>query len=437
MAYNAIITKLSGVGPHSNADRLKVANCYGNQVIIGLEQMDGDVGIYFPSDGKLSEEFCKANNLIGYNDPETGERKGGYFSSNRKVRAQKFRGEKSDGFWIPITSLEFTKVKVESLGEGFQFDSIEGIKICEKFVTKSSQTRGQSKNNQKAKKEKNIMFREHFDTQQYAYNKDKIQYGSLIIITEKVHGTSARTSYCKEAIKLGLIKRIINKIVPVFRTSQWINLTGTRRVEIHKFSKEGGFYGSNEFRRQWHNLFSGKLRKGETVYYEIVGWVDQEMTIMPRCKNKKIGDKEFSKKYGEETTFSYGCQPGSSDIYVYRITMSNEDGETIEYPWSAVKARCEELEVKVVPQLMKPFVLEEKDPSGAHDRDMLDFIVEQYGDGTSTIDNRHVREGVVVRSENQGENIYVLKHKNFNFKVLEGIIKDDETVVDIEEAESL
>ena len=37
--------------------------------------------------------------------------------------------------------------------------------------------------------------------------------------------------------------------------------------------------------------------------------------------------KSFIKQYGNETTFSYGCEPGQSDMYVYRMTMTNEDGK--------------------------------------------------------------------------------------------------------------
>ena len=63
MSYKAIVTRLKNVRPHSNADRVQLATCHGNQVVIGLNSQEGELGVYFPSDGQLSPEFCKENKL--------------------------------------------------------------------------------------------------------------------------------------------------------------------------------------------------------------------------------------------------------------------------------------------------------------------------------------------------------------------------------------
>ena len=60
--------------------------------------------------------------------------------------------------------------------------------------------------------------------------------------------------------------------------------------------------------------------------------------------------------------------------------------------------------------------------------------VEQYFDGPDPIGKTHIREGVVARIVNR-PTIAVYKHKNFNFKVLEGIIKDTADAPDMEEAQ--
>ena len=62
--------------------------------------------------------------------------------------------------------------------------------------------------------------------------------------------------------------------------------------------------------------------------------------------------------------------------------------------------------------------------------------VEQYFDGPDPIGKTHVREGVVARILNRS-NFAVYKHKNFSFKVLEGIAKDEATAPDIEEAQEI
>lgn len=433
MSYYAIICNLKNVREHPNADRIKLATLFGNQVVVGLDSYDGQRGIYFPTDGQLSEDFCKANDLVRRKDPETGETKGGFFDENRRVRTQKFRGEKSDGFWIPIESLEFIGFDLNKFEDGFQFTEIGGIEICRKYISPATKgKRGTSKN--RTRKTKNPMFKEHFDTDQYAYNKHKIPKYALLHFTEKVHGTSHRIINCKMERELKWYEKIVNYIFPI-KNYTWTNLSGTRRVELNDFENFKGFYGGNEFRKQWHDLLSGNLKKGETIYFEIVGWVDEKTPIMPICDNKKLNDKEFTKRYGRTTTFSYGCSTGKSDIFVYRITLTNEDGYTVDLPWSAVKRRCGELGIKYVPEVHSSlFINFLSDDEKEKALEQLDKIVETSCTGESLIDSLHIREGVVVRCENNGENIYCLKHKSFEFKVLEGISKDS-GVVDIEEAE--
>ena len=63
-------------------------------------------------------------------------------------------------------------------------------------------------------------------------------------------------------------------------------------------------------------------------------------------------------------------------------------------------------------------------------------FVDKYYDGTDPIGKNHIREGVVVRIDNRNK-FTTYKHKNFSFKVLEGIIKDTADSPDMEEAEDL
>jgi hypothetical protein len=195
--YNAIITKLGNIRKHSNADRLNISVCWGNQVIIGLNSKDGDWGIYFPTDGQLSEEFSKKNDLIRRKD-ETGKNVGGMFDENRRIRTQKFRGEVSDGFWCPISLLSpfFGDIKINEdhvvvggnkLPEGYEFTSINGILICQKYVTPNTKTHS-GQPSKKSKFTGSKMFKEQFETEQLGINLYKIPVDSLVIISEKQHG---------------------------------------------------------------------------------------------------------------------------------------------------------------------------------------------------------------------------------------------------------
>ena len=126
MAYTGFITKLKNVHKHSNADRLLIGECFGNSVIVSLDYTEGQLGVYFPVDGQLSEEFCRVNDLVRRKD-ENGNPAGGYLDPDkRNIKAMKLRGERSDGLFLPLTSLaNFTTVS--DLKEGDTITILNGV----------------------------------------------------------------------------------------------------------------------------------------------------------------------------------------------------------------------------------------------------------------------------------------------------------------------
>jgi len=244
-----------------------------------------------------------------------------------------------------------------------------------------------------------------------------------------VHNTSQRAMNAIQETdkKQNFLQRTIARITkrPPEKIRNWGCVSGTRRTVLN--TNGGRYGGNNDFRMKYHDLFNGKLQKGEEVYFEAVGYANDSTPIMSTCNNKKLEDKGFVKQYGDTTTFSYGCAPGENDIYVYRMTMTNEDGYTVEYPWSLVKLRCEQMGVKYVPEF------EAFDFTTTDD---LNERVGKYLGGADPIGKTHVREGVAVRIEGR-EKFTAFKSKNFEFKVLEGLIKDAASQPDIEEAEDV
>ena len=468
MAYTAFVTRIKNMRPHPNADRLQMGECFGNTVIVSLEYVDNQLGIYFPSDGQLSVEFAEANNLLRKKD-DAGNNIGGYMDPNkRNVTAIKLRGEKSDGLFMPLEALaQFGDVS--TLREGDRIETFNGYEICCKYIPRRNVRHGApSEGNKTRKKKVDVapLFMEHADTEQLAYNLGAFKPGDEIEITLKMHGTSQRTGYLpiqKEGTYsyTSLFKAVLHKLIPV---RKWRNafgekygvaqyeydyISGTRRTVLEDFN--GGFYGSNEFRKQHHDKFVGKLYKGETVYYEVVGFTQTGAPIMASCDNKKLQDKEFVKQYGKTTVFSYGCHPNGwndkdggynlgrcepqSDIYVYRMTMTNEDGEVVEYTPDFMRYRCEQMGVKTVPVFTRVILpsdeyFDEEHSVGNYVKEMA----EQYYDGADPIGKTHVREGVVVRIINRPK-FCAYKHKNWYFKALEGIVKVEAEAPDMEEAD--
>ena len=460
--YNAYVTRIKNLRKHPNADRLQLGECFGNTVCVSLEYTDNQLGIYFPCDGQLSVEFAEVNNLLRKKD-DAGNNCGGYMDPNkRNVTAIRLRGEKSDGLFLPLTCLE-TFGDVSTLKEGDVINTFNGHEICCKYIPRRNRRQGHvSDGNRTRKKKVDVapLFAEHADTEQLAYNLSAFKPGDEIEITLKMHGTSQRTGYLpvfkgyKRTFKDWLLRRDGK---PIY---DWGYVSGTRRTVLDNY--DGGYYGSNEFREQHSKTFEGKLWKGETVYYEVVGFTHTGAPIMAEGNNEKLG-KDFVKQYGKTTVFSYGCDPEGesfkheyadcwdgvnvrefkpqSDIYVYRMTMTNEDGAVVEYTPDFMRYRCEQMGAKTVPVMWKGII-------PAHTGDAAAIRLgqgagawikekaEQYYDGPDPIGKTHVREGVVVRILNRPK-FTAYKHKNFSFKVLEGIIKDTAAAPDMEEAQEI
>ena len=449
------IVKINELNPHSNADRLQIATIFGASVIVGLDVKVGDLGVYFPIDLQLSEEYCAQNNLVRKKD-ENGNNIGGYLDPDkRNIRAMKLRGEKSEGLFMPLESLAYTGETKFEVGE--KIDVLNGHEICRKYIPKGNSGVSHTKDGNRTRKRSvpiAPLFAEHADTEQLAYNLDAFRGGDLVEITLKMHGTSGRTGYLPkfQSYKRTFWDKILRRPgTPIY---DWGYVTGTRRVVLNDF-EDGGYYGSNAFREPHAKFFEGKLHKGETVYYEIVGFTNDGAPIMASVANSKISDKEFTKQYGKETVFSYGCDPKGtpamingagetvceaspqSACYVYRMTMTNEDGDVVEYTPDFMRYRCEQMGAKCVLPFWKGYI-----PEDPYKRDMItpgDWIkdiAEKYYDGPDPVGKTHVREGVVIRIVNRPK-FCAFKHKNFSFKVLEGIAKDLAAEPDMEEAQEV
>lgn len=435
------VVEVQKLRPHTNADKMQIATFFGNDTCIDLNTKIGDIGIYFPTDLQLSVEFAEYNNLLRKKDAE-GNSIGGYMDPNkRNVTSIRLRGEKSDGLFLPITCLDycFEDGAAAHLKIGDTIDVVNGHDICIKYIPRRNPARmGNINEGNKTRKKKVAvapLFTEHADTEQLAYNLAAFKSGDLVEITLKMHGTSQRTAYLP--VFKGYKRSFMDKIMrregtPIY---DWGYVSGTRRVVLDDY--EGGFYGSNAFRERHSKVFEGKLHKGEEVYYEVVGYTDTGAPIMGDCANKKLNDKAFIKQYGEITRFSYGCDSPFSELYVYRMTMTNENGDVVEYTPDYMRYRCEQMGVKTVPVMWIGFIPE--NPASAEDDtisagEWIRNVAERFYDGPDPIGKTHVREGVVCRIINRPK-FAAYKHKNFAFKCLEGIVKADAEAPDMEEAQ--
>jgi hypothetical protein len=131
--------------------------------------------------------------------------------------------------------------------------------------------------------------------------------------------------------------------------------------------------------------------------------------------------------------------------------MTNEDGFVVEYTPDFMRYRCEQMGVKTVlvfwkgaiPRDLKTdnFFLDEDGEFvdweyAANAGEWIKDKTEQFYAGPDPIGKTHTREGAVVRILNRPK-FCAYKHKNTEFKILEGIIKETAAAPDMEESQEV
>lgn len=407
--YQAIIARIK-TRPHPNADRIQLADVCGTTVVVGLNHQDNELGVYFPSDGVLSHEFCLANNLYNKSARQKlglGDGPIEFFDHHRRVRTQGFRGQKSDGFWLPLSSLNCDPA---TLSEGFMFDTLNGHQLCEKWTTRKP---GASNTPANPRKRELLSFPKHVDTEQWDYYWKDIPDGSILTITEKIHGTSHRVGLVKTEKKWWQFWR------PAHQT-----VHGSRNVVLTQHSGRTSFYGSDEFR--YKAVGDPPLRQGEVVYGELVGFVAASSSIMPAhtCDAKEL--PSVFNRFGSHVQYSYGQADGHAEFVVYRIVQFNEAGEGTELSHGQVVRRAGQLGFRTVP--VHQTIIHE----GASSDQLVNILVGEIYTSSLLAPNQ-MAEGVVIRVDTPDGHTSFLKKKSYAFRLLEGIIKSNDEYVDIEE----
>lgn len=429
MSYNAVVARIY-TRPLPGSDNIALGTCQGYQVIVGKNVADGTLGVFFEGGGQLSEGYAAANDLVRRKD-ENGNPAGGYFEENRRVKAVKMRGAKSEGYWCPLESFAYTGADLDKLKEGDQFCELNGYPICNKYMTPET-LRAATANQKKVRKD-NVMFAKHIDTEQFKRGINAIPAGAVIFVSEKLHGTSFRVGRVLEetpVVYTGVKKLLAKWLKWPTEKTEWTYLNGSRNVVLEKRPEgQEGYYGKEEFR---FNATKGiTLHKGEVVYGELVGFTETGAPIMSPQDLSSLKDKKIEKRFGKVNTFRYGAANGECKAFVYRITQVNEDGNAVELSWNQMVARARELGLTPVP-IVDKFI---------YDGDMEALaarvsVLTDGADGTealpSRLDETHIQEGVVVRYESEFGTGW-LKSKGFYFSVLEGILKESDSYVDTEE----
>jgi hypothetical protein len=427
MSHKAIVAQVASVEEIPGADKIQIGYVLGERVVISKDIPVGYVGVLFPADLQLSEEFCYENNLFRKAEKNKDTTKTGFFEETRRVRAQPFLKVRSEAYFTSLDSLDYTGFKCVH-GVGTQFDEMNGHKVCQKYVSKETAIAKGNKATKAAKKNYAPFFDKHVDTEQFKHNIHRINVGDVLFFHSKKHGTSQRVGHLPVLKELPKWKQMVNKLLrtDVFKEKlEYDFVVGTRNVVLKDGDENKiGFHGSEQYRYDILNQLKPHLEKGMTLFLEVVGFVNGK-PIMPRHSMRGLKNKEYEKKYGDTITYSYGCKEHEFKYHIYRITKMVVDDTHKEFSQRELEKWCSDrglpYTLEVHPAVVYDGDKEELAALVEQITERPEVLTEDYSDPTS------ISEGVIVRVEN-GKNIPdFYKSKSFAFKVLEGICPDVDT----------
>jgi len=420
------------------ADNIQLATVLGEGVVVSKAWSVGTVGVFFPPDTQLSEDYCWYNNLFRDKANNNDTSKAGFFEPSRRVRCQPFCGAKSEGFFAGLESLNYTGINIkEDLKEGDSFDVINGHSICKKYLNEKTikALKNKQNNGKKVKKVSTPLFSTHTDTDNFNYYAGNIKEGMLLSFHAKLHGTSFRVTHTKVVENPTGWKGSINSFFSgkdIFKKKEhWEYVAGSRRVTLFqdKHKEKEGYHGSEAFRFEVLDTFKGHLDKGMTVYGEICGYVNGK-PIMGTHGTKALKDKAFTKKYGDSITYTYGCKETEYRFHVYRVSNTTEEGNEYDLTDAQVMKWCEVHGFlpphEVYPPMIYDGNLDKLKELVTEITERPEVLCEDY------IDPTHISEGIIIRCDRGDIKPKFFKSKSYPFKVLEGIVKEKE--VDVEDA---
>lgn len=405
--YAAVVAEIKSLIPLENCDKVLATPIMGQQIIVDKSTKIGDVGLYFPLECQLSKEYLSNNNLYREKTLNLNQEKSGYFDTNGRVRCQKFRGlHNSEGFFMPINSIEFTGVVASDLKLGDEFDELNGIEICKKYVVKDSKTQGTpgSKKDKAYKKYKSKLienqFRFHNHTSMLYKNLNRIHPEDLISITYKIHGTSFVSSKLLCIKELTIIEKILKKIGINIVDTKYDYLYSSRHIiKNQKLTKNPQHFYDEDIWGIVHNEVKDFLQDGLTIYGEIAGFLPNGKQIQPN--------------------YDYGCNQvtGEHKTFVYRITYTNQSGKVFEFSAKQVQDWCHKNGLTPVPQLFYGYASELSDERLNEENwrnKFLENVKLKYNEKKCFMCKNDVfEEGAVIRVEGNDSEAFKCKSKAF------------------------
>lgn len=413
--YLAKVVEIKELRKHSNADRLQMTSINFQDVILGMNAQVGDLYVFFPIECEISDKLLSFTSSYRHGHLNKDVNTLGFFEDNGRVRAVKLRGERSMGYMIPLKEVadcydsDIVDFPIET-----EFDMIGDEVIMKKYqieVKNVAQARLGKKPIISRLVEGQVHL--HVDTENLRNCVYEIKPDDQISITYKLHGTSFWVSNVLVKRKLNLMEKFAKLLKFKIQETEYDFVYGSRKVVKNEYETQDkqDFYGYD----LWCDIkdeLKDSIPKGYTIYGECVGYTKNGAMI--------------------QSGYDYGCDQGQKKIYVYRITITNEDGLVYNLTTNETKEFCERNNLNYVPLF---FIGKGSEivPNGTDDwhKDFIVKLEDQYTDKDCYIcKNKVPEEGIVVRRD-FAHQFTAYKLKGFRFLEFE-TSELDKGVVDLE-----
>lgn len=420
--YVAVVTRIRSITTLPNCDNVVGTPLFGYQAIVSKNTNVGDLVVVFMAETQLSEAYAAANNLFRDTTMNADQTKKGYLEANRRVRAIKFRGQRSDALVMPIESLAFTGIDVSKFKEGDQFDELAGIEICRKYVVERKQRTQKVAQAPDIKRIDKKFLPEHTSTSHWFRVTNNIHDDAEVVVTQKLHGTSIRIGHVPVNVEPTWKEKVAKFFGVKVQTREYAHVYGSRRaIKDANNPSQAHFYKDD--------IWSSCGKKYDTIvpanfilYGELIGWTPSGSAIQPG--------------------YTYNVPEGRADLYVYRIMVITNDGRHVELSWDAVKRFCVENGIMHAPEFFRG----KKADLVASGRIEALMDIRYYDEVMASklaftdmpvplSDPDSVDEGVCIRVlTNDASEPYITKAKSPKFIAYETIMMDNE-VVDLESSD--
>ena len=345
--YLSKIVNIQTFRKHSDPEvnKLKCCTIDGFNIITGIDSQPG-LYVYFPALSCINGDFLAYANLYRHKELNKDPEQSGMFDDNGRVKAIKLRGEISEGFILPITVLEnyvvsVTNKELENVKEGVEFDAVSDsgkeFWVSKKYVPKRTYTQGTTAGRNSKKIPKGInkvidtQFRFHRETIIIKKCPYVISPDSWIQLSSKWHGTSGISAYvlCKQPLNW---KKRIAKWLTGEKFNKYDYIYSSRTVIKNKYYNRnvgGGYYGVDVW-AEADKVVRPCLSRGQTAYYEIVGYLPNGGCIQKGYDYGCVPPKE-GETYTPEKHFK---------VRIYRVTYTNTDGKVFEFSPRQVQLWC-------------------------------------------------------------------------------------------------